>query len=146
MENKQIGRKVRHLARALKKTADAECMNQINLDLTTMEGMTVFRIGRLGGTVQTSELLSVLRISKSTLSELLSSLEKKGYLVYAQTTSDKRKKSIVLTQKGQEHIERANKIFTEFEKKITEGIDEKDLEAFERVYLKMLMNIGEESL
>ena len=146
MENKEIGRKIRHLARVIKKTADAECMNQINIGLTTMEGMAVFHIGHLGGQAQTQDILSTLRISKSTLSELLSSLEKKGYLVYARVSSDKRKKNIVLTEKGQDHIERAKKIFTEFEGKITEGLDEKDLEAFERVYQKILANIGEESL
>ena len=141
-----VGRKIRHLSRVLKKAADQECENHINVGLTAMEGMMLFRIGNQGVKVETKDLLAQFRLSKSTLSELLSSLEKKGYLVYVQSAADKRKKCVVLTEKGQQHVQNAHKVFADFEKRLLQDVEEKDLEAFERIYQKILANLGEESL
>lgn len=144
MENRFIGRRIIQLSRSIKRTVDSEYLNRINIGLTVEEGMLVERIGRFGGKAQTKQLLDEMKVSKSTLSEVLSSLERKGYIVYARTSSDKRRKNVVLTQKGQEHVERTVRIFGEFEDRLIKGISEEDLLAIERVYHRMLLNLGEE--
>ena len=144
MENQFLGRKIRRLSRAIRKAVDANCLGKINLDLTAEEGMIVSRIGMLGGKVETKELLENLQVSKSTLSEVLSSLKNKEYIAYEKEQEDKRKKTIVLTEKGNEHVERANKVFQEFEETLSAGIQEEDREAFDRLYHQILKNLEEE--
>ena len=144
MENRFIGRRIAQLSRSIKRTVDSEYLNRINIGLTVEEGMLVERIGRFGGKAQTKQLLDAMKVSKSTLSEVLSSLERKGYIVYARASSDKRRKNVVLTQKGQEHVERTVRVFSEFEDRLIKGISEEDLLTIERVYHRMLLNLGEE--
>lgn len=80
-------------------------------------------------------------IRRSTSSNIISLMEKKGYIERIAVDYDARLKKLVLTQKSLELADEMTKRTLEFEKHITKGISAEELRVFYKVLDKMNNNL-----
>lgn len=78
-----------------------ESLNEWNLDLTKEQVIVLKRLHDQDGMNQ-NELAFITLRNKSSLTRLLSNMEKKGYILRKQSTIDKRIKHVHLTNLGEE--------------------------------------------
>ena len=83
------------------------------------------------------DLLSILKITKQSLSRVLNQLVKKKY-IFVSTGDDKRTKNLSLTNKGYELEEKLSLIQINKIKKIIKNEQEIDINGFKKILYKML--------
>ncbi len=83
----------------------------------------------------------VLKLSKSTISGLLDTLEKNGVIRRVKSKKDGRSKVIKFTKKCQNSIEEMKKSIEKMEIQIMDNIDKKDLETFIKVLELIEINV-----
>ena len=88
-------------------------------------------------------------ICRSALTNIIQTLEKKGYICRASVANDARLKKVMLTEKGRENHEKLGEIFQKMDAQLEEGITEGELHAFmhviDKVYYNMEKMKGENS-
>ena len=88
-------------------------------------------------------------ICRSAVTNIIQTLEKKGYICRASVASDARLKKVMLTEKGRENHEKLGEIFQKMDAQLEEGITEEELHAFmhviDKVYYNMEKMKGENS-
>ena len=89
------------------------------------------------GTIQRS-----LGLSCPTVNGLLTRLERKGFIRFEQTASDRRRKRIVLTEKGRETDSILAPLGVEWEKQVTEHFSDAELLVLGQLMLKLEANAG----
>lgn len=87
------------------------------------------------------DIENVFSIRGSTSSNIISLMEKKGYIERVPVEYDARLKKLVLTQKAVEQCGIIQSKLAEFEKKMTQGISEQELEIFYSVLDRITANI-----
>ena len=83
------------------------------------------------------DLLAILQITKQSLSRVLGQLVNKGY-INVDTGSDKRTKTLSLTQKGIDLENKLSTIQIKKIKKIISKAEEKDINGFKRILYNMI--------
>ena len=81
-------------------------------------------------------------ICRSAVTNIIQTLEKKGYICRASVANDARLKKVMLTEKGRENHEKLGEIFQKMDAQLEEGITEKELHAFMHVIDKVYYNMG----
>ena len=79
---------------------------------------------------------------KSTISETLSSLEERGYILFEVNPEDRRQKYLRLTEKGLARFEGVLVLFSQAEEKMTEGLSKEDIATYLRVCEQIRRNLG----
>lgn len=90
-----------------------------------------------------TELSRALGLDKSAITGLVDRLESKGLVQRRTTPSDRRAISIVITDAGRDVAGRCLKVTKEFNDAITEGLSEKEIEAFSRILQKIISKFSE---
>lgn len=85
-----------------------------------------------------------MHIKKSSLTQLLNDLERRGLITRSISEHDSRYKCIARTEKALEIHQQIMDEIEEHERLIKKGIDEKDLEIFSRVLDQMIQNVSGE--
>ena len=80
-------------------------------------------------------------IRRSTVTDILQRMEKSDLITREPVTYDKRLKKIMLTQKSMELHDTFTKRYDHLETKLTEGIEQDELDAFFSIIEKMKQNI-----
>ncbi len=93
------------------------------------------------GIVYQKELEKTFRMPKSTLADMLQTLEKNGLISRIAVENDARQKQIVMTEAGREFHQRTEQQINEVERAMKDGISEEDFEIFFSVLLKMRENV-----
>lgn len=88
------------------------------------------------------DLEEFLEIKPSSVTSLISNLERNGYLRRESLVKDGRYKKLVLTEKTMEMEEEIEKCIDSYMKNMFLGISEDDLKVFEKVILQMTENTG----
>lgn len=88
------------------------------------------------------DLEKFLNVSKVAISNALLSMENKGIIQRIKLGSDRRNKSIILTDKSKKIFNQMGNLFMELEKEMIKGIDTDKLEIFYEVMNKISNNIG----
>ena len=83
------------------------------------------------------DLLSILKITKQSLSRVLNQLVKEKYIIVS-TGEDKRTKNLCLTKKGQELENKLSNIQISKIKSIIESADESQINSFKVILYKMI--------
>ena len=86
------------------------------------------------------DLEKIFHFPKSTLADIIQSLEKDGLIAKAPVDGDGRKKQIVVTEKGLKVTESAEEMILEVEDFITNGIDPKEFDITVRVLDQIIEN------
>ena len=81
-------------------------------------------------------------ICRSAVTNIIQTLEKKGYICRASVANDARLKKVMLTEKGRENHEKLGEIFQKMDAQLEEGITEEELHAFMHVIDKVYYNMG----
>ena len=81
-------------------------------------------------------------ICRSAVTNIIPTLEKKGYICRASVANDARLKKVMLTEKGRENHEKLGEIFQKMDAQLEEGITEEELHAFMHVIDKVYYNMG----
>ena len=82
-------------------------------------------------------LLSILQITKQSLSRVLNQLVKEKYILLS-TGDDKRTKNLSLTKKGMELEEKLTNIQTNKIKNVIKNADEADINGFKKILYEMI--------
>ena len=90
-----------------------------------------------------SDIQEAFGLSKSTVSELISSLVEKGYLTYEKDEGDGRQRKIILTEKGQEHVREAHRLTERYEKRLVKGMSQEEVDTLYRLLMKVKANAKE---
>ena len=88
------------------------------------------------GSMQQKDLLSLLDVSKGTLSNMVKLLVKKGFLTRESDKEDKRIKRLMLTSKGKKAIKINDKIRQRVMAYILRKVSKKELDTFLTIALK----------
>ncbi len=98
-------------------------------DLSACDHSFVLAICRHPGSTQ-EQLAAMLCLNKSTVARRLGQLEEKGYLERRTDPRDRRAMLVYPTEKMMEVHPRVVEIAREWNRRLTEGIDESDMERF----------------
>lgn len=96
-------------------------------------------IGQTEEVFQTA-LADVMRRDKSAILRQIDSLESLGLLARENDSLDRRKKLLVLTERGREVRERGMGLVTDVMRELMAGVTPEELEVFQRVLGKMIHN------
>ena len=94
--------------------------------------------------VPATKIAPLMGMGTSSLTRLLKSMETDGLIYRQPDTQDKRVVRIFLTDKGKQLQEKAKSVVLNFNKKLFEKINKKDLEAFVKVTAIIRDQINEE--
>ena len=86
------------------------------------------------------DIAATFEIGKSTVTNILPLMEKKGYLMCVPDKNDGRLKKIELTQKGIDTQHRTMQIIDKLHEDLEEGITDEEKEVFFRIIEKMKKN------
>jgi MarR family transcriptional repressor of mepA len=146
MDKRSLGFETRKLAHAIKLYVDTEVTQQLDVDLSGVEGMTLgYIFHHPDERVTAQSLMEHFKVKKAACSQLLHSLSKKGIIKMETDPSDKRVKRIVLTKKGKDVHAEFDRIFAKINSQIEKDITPEDRATFERVIGQIAANIGASS-
>jgi MarR family transcriptional repressor of mepA len=146
MDKRSLGFETRKLAHAIKLYVDTEVAQQLDVDLSGVEGMTLgYIFHHPDERVTAQSLMEHFKVKKAACSQLLHSLSKKGIIKMETDPSDKRVKRIVLTKKGKDVHAEFDRIFAKINAQIEKDITPEDRATFERVIGQIAANIGASS-
>ncbi len=144
METKPLGIEIRHLHHAVKRFIDIE-MQPIIPTLSGTEGMMLRAISREeGGTTTAGHIMEISRVNKSSTSQMLSQLKRKGFIDVKADVSDHRKKIVSLTDSGWKAVEAMRAVLVSCEAKMATGLSEEELLAFRSTLNKIRENCHKE--
>ncbi len=90
------------------------------------------------------ELSKALKIDKGTTARAIKKLEKERYLIRYKDEKDKRSNKIYLTQKGRDVKENIFSVLDEWERKISEHLDESEKVLMIKLLKKVCLNIDKQ--
>ncbi len=105
------------------------------------QGMVLKYLSNANKEVFQKDLEETFGVRRSTMSEMLDSLEKSGFVIRQASLEDKRKNKIILTKKGLDECELMESSVSEFEKCMQKGISNKQKEEFITTLEKILSNL-----
>lgn len=87
--------------------------------------------------ITTTKLSELLGLKKASVTQMLQSLEERGYIIREPNKDDKRSSIIKLSEKGQSLIRDEESIFIKYEEKIQKLLTEDELIQLEILLLKL---------
>lgn len=93
-----------------------------------------------------TEVREYLSVSKAAVSQMINSLEKRGYLTREVDVNNRRNIIVVLTEAGQEVYQKKNQEFFDRFEKVIQGIGETDISHFIAMINKMADAMGEQDI
>lgn len=130
MKNRKIGRDIHIVANKIKRKMDSAVLK---FDITHTQFHVLIYIEYHEGAVYQKDIENAFNLRRSTVSKILSLLEKKGYITKQNVETDARLKHIVITEKGRLQLEQVENTFMEINKHLTSNIDPQELDTFYKV-------------
>ena len=93
-----------------------------------------------------TEVREYLSVSKAAVSQMINSLEKRGYLTREVDVNNRRNIIVVLTEVGQEVYQKKNQEFFDRFEKVIQGTGETDISHFIAMINKMADAMGEQDI
>lgn len=93
-----------------------------------------------------TEVREYLSVSKAAVSQMINSLEKRGYLTREVDVNNRRNIIVVLTEVGQEVYQKKNQEFFDRFEKVIQGIGETDISHFIAMINKMADAMGKQDI
>ena len=137
-----IGYTIRLIHNRVHKTMEAKRMENEG-NLTGMQGWTLgFLRKNAARDIYQKDIEAEFSISRATASNMLACMERKGLIKRIAVEHDARLKKIVLTEKADRIVERADTDMREMEQKLIEGMSERDVAEFHRLLDLVMKNIS----
>ena len=103
------------------------------LGLTEATWLPLLRIARAAEPMRQKDLAASLSLDSSSVVRLLDNLQKSGLIERQEGTADRRAKIIVLTQRGQSVVNKAEDAAAEVRRRVLAGLSDNDLATTQRV-------------
>lgn len=87
------------------------------------------------------DLEKYMKIRKSTASELVSRLEKNGYVRTEKSQRDGRLKRLIVTEEGHEAHDRILYLLQEIDDRLVAGLSQEEVDTFVRILNKLIQNM-----
>lgn len=87
------------------------------------------------------DLEKYMKIRKSTASELVSRLEKNGYVRTEKSQKDGRLKRLIVTEEGHEAQDRILYLLQEVDDRLVAGLSQEEVDTFVRILNKLIQNM-----
>lgn len=147
MDLKPLGIEIKMTQRAMKRFIDLQ-MQPVTPNLSGTEGMMLRTISRHeGGKTTAKEIMATSRVNKSSTSQMLAQLSRKGYITMELDPRDKRKKIVSLTPSGYLAVADMKQVLVNCEEEMVAGLSEEEVNSFRLVLAKIrencLRNLGE---
>ncbi|MCI2068096.1 MAG: winged helix DNA-binding protein [Bacilli bacterium] len=141
-EPKPLGAELRETSNAVKNYIDNYLQTHLSENLTGIEGMTVgYIFHHSDQAITAKDIMGRSKVSKATMSQTLSSLERKGFIKMEPKKDDKRVKIIVLTDKGQKANEEFRSLFSQINKQIEQGLSDEEMAKMRKTMEKIRLNL-----
>ena len=118
----------------------SELLKERGLDIGPGQGRILFALWQKDR-VPINELIKMTLLRKSTMSELLDSLESAGHVRRVQSKEDRRKVLIELTEKTRQMLNVYIEVSKEMTKIFYEGFQPEEMEQFETLLQRVLDNL-----
>ena len=118
-------------------------IKEYNIDITPVQGRILMFIDEGEEVTATDIVLRFKSINKSTLSEILNTMEKNDYIIRSCSSGDSRKKNIELTNKSREIVSLLKKNFDKVAHRVVDDISKEEYESFKSILNKMERNIDD---
>ncbi|MCB0991344.1 MAG: MarR family transcriptional regulator [Acidimicrobiales bacterium] len=102
-------------------------------------GFTILWVLWVWGEKETADLAAECDLAKGTLTGMLNTLERQGFVQRSRLDTDRRRVSVVLTDAGRATIEQTYPAFNDFEAKMLVGLDADDQRELARL-LRVVTN------
>lgn len=145
MKELSIGVEIHETEKAIHRYIDSCVGPYFSNGLTGAEGMIMLYIfGHADREIGSQDIINAFRINKSSVSEVLSSLQKKGLIELNQSDGDKRRKTIDLTPEGENLRLRLEKEFLEVNRYVERGFSEEEANQLRSYLERIRVNCGGE--
>lgn len=113
-------------------------------EITVMHGWIIrYLYNRQGENIFQKDIEKFFSIGRSTVTNIIQLMEKKGFVTRESVASDARLKRVRLTEKGIESHKMFEELTCEIDRELIRGITEKELDAFYTVMKKINGNLNE---
>lgn len=137
-----IGYKIRLLHNQLHKNMEAR-REENRDDLTGMQRWTMgFLKDHSSQDVYQRDIEEAFAVSRATVSNMLSVMERKGLIERVSVEHDARLKKLVLTEKAVNMLERAEQDICAMEARLTDGLEPEEVARLLGYLDRMLLNLG----
>lgn len=137
-----VGFEIKTLSNLIKRHFEQLSSRKEIDDLTGTNGWVIGYIARnMDKDVFQRDLEAEFSIRRSTASKILQLMERKGFIKREAVPYDARLKKLVLTEKALEIHVKSTKDIEEFEKKITTGLTEEEIDTFLAIADKIKKNL-----
>ena len=116
-------------------------LQEDNILLSSSQSFTLLLLIKNGGRMYQRDLEKESRVRRSSISSLIKNLEDNGYIERVDVDGDKRKKEVIITEKGIEAETCVKETIKSLETKLVDGISKEELDIWEKVSLKMICNL-----
>ena len=140
--NFNLDRWVGHITEnAIKQISEAFSKRLKDTGVTRIQWIAMFYINK-HEMISPRELSKIMNVQDSSATRLIERMEKEELIEKIPSEKDKRVTFVKLTSKGNSLFKTLIPYGDEFNNELIEGIDEEELEVFERVLHKMIENIS----
>lgn len=139
----RIGMEIRVLSKYMGRYLDD--IHGIDCMLSGPQGLILIYLCENDEEVYQKDIEKYFNIRRSTVTGLLNSLEKNGYITKEPVENDKRMKKIKATEHAYSTVEKIDNHVIQLEKIMLDGIDEKEVKQFRNTISKMTLNLVKES-
>ena len=112
-----------------------------NVDLT-MEHFTMLHYINQNGSLTQQDMANHFLRDKSIILRQVNTLLDHGYVIRMKDKDDKRKKNLILTEKGQKLLQFSKELAHEVSNELLQGVSKEELTHFEAVIAKIQLNTG----
>ena len=118
---------------------------EMSIDLSPMQCEVFILLEENGGSMTQRALEECLDISKSTLSGVLKTMEKRGFVEKAVSDSDRRVMEVSLSPRGREIYSEAMRRMEDLDRTVFAGLDEEELRVMAKALTVIRRNIASDS-
>ncbi len=113
--------------------------NEFDTGLTPEQFAILVKVQEEGEPTQT-EISATMGLDKSAVLRIIDILESKHFIARINDAGDRRKKALVLTQKGSEKLQEAEMLFEKLMTDVSQGINPDEVQEFLKTLEKMRTN------
>ena len=142
--NYHLGGHILHVSHKIKLGIESEFEDQI---ITGFQGRIIgfiFVRNSRKLPVYQKDIENEFKINRSSVTSVLNTMKKNGYVKREAVESDARLKLVVLTDKGKKAAKKNLQTIVEFEQRLVQGLSQKDVEKFKEMLDIVLDNLKKE--
>ena len=141
-ERIHVGHQVHRIDRSISKLLEMRVKEEGLDEIALMHGWILrYLYEHQDKEIYQKDIEKYFGICRSAVTNIIQTLEKKGYICRASVANDARLKKVMLTEKGRENHEKLGEIFQKMDAQLEEGFTEEELHAFLHVIDKVYYNM-----